>query len=420
MFDWADPIFDGIAGVLAWFYSLVPDYTFAICMLTLAIMLLFTPLTLRGARTMTKTQALQPELAQLRKKHTGDRQKLNEETMKLYQANGVSPLGGCLPNLAQIPIFIVLYRVIWNLRIPEQNPVDKPFPRNLSPDSQLYQDIVDAGGEMRSLGMDLSEAAKDVIQSDFVEGLPYLGLVAVTFLLAWLQQRQMAARRGGAAMPNRQMEIMMKYMPFMLPVFSFFVPAALVPYFIVSSIYRMLTQAFIHATMKPSKPLVTAESSDDVIEAETVSEPEPPPQVPNQRSRKALDAEAARRAAREQRRAERRSGSRNSSHESAPEPAPPEPSETSSVRRTRSSEERVTDAASVHAGAEPVRVGTRPLSVAASAVGASPNQSRSPSRVAAPQETAGRAIAASDECDGDFCGELGLRHGVDRDDGPHR
>ena len=349
MFDWADPIFDGIAGVLAWFYSLVPDYTFAICMLTLAIMLLFTPLTLRGARTMTKTQALQPELAQLRKKHTGDRQKLNEETMKLYQANGVSPLGGCLPNLAQIPIFIVLYRVIWNLRIPEQNPIDKPFPRNLSPDSQLYQDIVNAGGEMRSLGMDLSEAAKDVIQSDFVEGLPYLGLVAVTFLLAWLQQRQMAARRGNTAMPNRQMEIMMKYMPFMLPVFSFFVPAALVPYFIVSSVYRMLTQAFIHATMKPAKPLVTPESSDDVIEAETVSEPEPPRQVPNQRSRKALDAEAARRVAREQRRAERRSGSRNSSHESEPEPAPPEPalpepSETPSVRRTRSSEERVTDA----------------------------------------------------------------------------
>ena len=353
MFDWADPIFDGIAGVLAWFYSLVPDYTFAICMLTLAIMLLFTPLTLRGARTMTKTQALQPELAQLRKKHAGDRQKINEETMKLYQANGVSPLGGCLPNLAQIPIFIVLYRVILNLRVTPDNPYPD-YPRNLSEDSDLYSDLVDGigsdgFGEMRSLGMDLAQAAREVVQDDFVEGLPYLGLVAVTFLLAWLQQRQMAARRGNAAMPNRQMEIMMKYMPFMLPVFSFFVPAALVPYFIVSSIYRMLTQAFIHATMKPPKPLVAPESSDDVIEAETVSEPEPPRPVPNQRSRKALDAEAALREAREQRRTERRSGSRNSSHESAPEPspsepAPPEPSEIPSVRRTRSSEERVDDA----------------------------------------------------------------------------
>ena len=346
MFDWAEPIFDGIAAVLAWFYSLVPDYTFAICMLTLAIMLLFTPLTLKGARSMTKMQALQPELTQLRKRHSGDRQAINEEMMKLYQSHGVSPLGGCLPNLVQIPIFIVLYRVIWNLRIPEDNPVDNPFPRNLNTDSAMYQDIVAAGGEMRSLGMDLSEAAKDVIQANFVDGLPYLGLVAITFVLAWLQQRQMARRRGNAAMPNRQMEIMMKYLPFMLPVFSFFVPAALVPYFIVSSIYRMLTQAFIHATMKPPQPLVEGSSTDKVIEAEAVPEPKPesPRQVPNQRSRKALDAEAARRAERERRSAERKTGSRNASSEPEPEPTPLEPAEPPPVRRTRSSDERVSEA----------------------------------------------------------------------------
>ena len=345
MFDWADPIFDGIAAVLAWFYSLVPDYTFAICMLTLAIMLLFTPLTLRGARSMTKMQGLQPEMTALRKRHGSDRQKLNEEMMKLYQSHGVSPLGGCLPNLVQIPIFIVLYRVIWNLRIPDDNHlIDNPFPRNLSPDSQMYKDIVDAEGEMRSLGMDLSKVAKDVVQADFVDGLPYLGLIAITFVLAWLQQRQMARRRGNAAMPNRQMEIMMKYLPFMLPVFSFFVPAALVPYFIVSSIYRMLQQAFIHATMKPPEPLAAAESDAKVIEAEAVPEPEPSRQVPNQRSRKALDAEAERRAERERRRAERREGSQNSSGERAPAPAPPEPSESPTIRRTRSSEERVVDA----------------------------------------------------------------------------
>ena len=343
MFDWADPIFDGIAAVLAWFYSLVPDYTFAICMLTLAIMLVFTPLTLRGARSMTKMQALQGELTQLRKRHAGDRQQLNEEMMKLYQANGVNPLGGCLPNLVQIPIFIVLYRVIWNLRIPDDNPIDNPFPRNLSRDSQMYEDIVAAGGEMRSLGMDLSEVAKDVVQADFVEGLPYLGLVAVTFVLAWLQQRQMAARRGNAAMPNRQMEIMMKYLPFMLPVFSFFVPAALVPYFIVSSIYRMLQQAFIHATMKPPQPLVGADADDDDGEAETAPEP-PPRQVPNQRSRKALDAEAARREERARRRADRQTSAGGSLSGRTSGSASPASSDAPVVRRTRSSEERVVDA----------------------------------------------------------------------------
>lgn len=339
-----DVIFDGIAGVMAWFYSLVNDYTFAIAMLTLAIMLVFTPLTLRGARSMTKQQALQPEMAQLRKQYAGDRQKMNEEIMKLYQAHGVSPLGGCLPNLVQIPIFFVLYRVIWNLRIPTPNPPnpgDDPYPRNLNPDSQMYEDIVAADGELRSLGMDLAKSAREVVQADFVEGLPYLALVGVTFLLAFLQQRQMARRRGSAAMPNRQMEIMMKYLPFMLPVFSFFVAAALVPYFIVSSVYRMLTQAFIHATMKPPQSIAADRSDGEVIEAETVPEPEtdPAPErpVPNQRSRKALDAEAARRAARAERRAERRIDSPPAQNNGAGESQPEDPPV---VRRTRASSER--------------------------------------------------------------------------------
>ncbi len=353
MFAWADPIFDGLAAVLAWFYSLVPDYTFAICMLTLLIMLVFTPLTLRGARSMTKMQALQPEMAQLRKRHSGDRQKLNEEMMKLYQSHGVSPLGGCLPNLVQIPIFIVLYRVILNLRVTPDSPhfYNDPsnpdsYPRNLSEDTDLFADLVaaisDGFGEMRSLGMDLAQSAREVVQADFVDGLPYLALIAVTFLLAWLQQRQMARRRGNSAMPNRQMEIMMKYLPFMLPVFSFFVPAALVPYFIVSSIYRILQQAFIHARMKPAQPLAAGTSTDEVIEAETV--PEPQRHVPNQRSRKALDAEAARRVERERRSAERRAGSRNASSLPEPEATPPESAEPPPVRRTRSSGERVDEA----------------------------------------------------------------------------
>ena len=349
MSDVIDPVFDGLAWILAWFYSLIPDFTFAICMLTLAIMLVFTPLTLRGARAMTKTQALQPEMTRLRKQYAGDRQKINEETMKLYGAHGVSPLGGCLPNLVQLPIFFVLYRVILNLRITP----DDPLPRNLSSDADLYSDLVDAVGsdgfgQMRSLSMDLAKSVWEVLTdasdvAGFLKGLPYLGLVAVTFILAWLQQRQMAKRRaGGPAAPNRQMELMMKYMPFMLPVFSFIVPAALVPYFIVSSLYRMLTQAFIHATMKPLQPL-----TNGVIEAETVDEPEATPrrQVPNQRSRKVLDAEAVRQAERERRSVERRNRS-NSPPGDTPsnrvtdgsDDDPPE------IRRTRSSSERVADA----------------------------------------------------------------------------
>ena len=160
----------------------------------------------------------------------------------------------------QIPIFFVLYRVIWNLRIPDPNPPnpgDDPYPRNLETlIRRCTRTSSRRAGELRSLGMDLAKSAPRSCAGRLRGRAAVLGaLVAITFVLAWLQQRQMARRRGNAALPNRQMELMMKYLPFMLPVFSFFVAAALVPYFIVSSIYRMLTQAFIHATMKPPQSI---------------------------------------------------------------------------------------------------------------------------------------------------------------------
>ena len=104
-------MFDAIATVLAWFYSLIPNYAIAIALLTLTVMVLLTPLTLKGTKSMLQMQRLQPEMKKIQQQYKGDRQKLNEELMKFYQENKINPLGGCLPLLIQMPVFIVLYRV---------------------------------------------------------------------------------------------------------------------------------------------------------------------------------------------------------------------------------------------------------------------------------------------------------------------
>ncbi|HCB34543.1 MAG TPA: hypothetical protein DEP69_05185, partial [Acidimicrobiaceae bacterium] len=320
MGDFFDPLFDGLAWVLAVSYDLVDGligsnaYAVAIVMLTMAIMVVFTPLTIKGTRSMMQMSQLQPEIKRLQAKHRGDRRALNEEMMQLYQANKVNPLGGCLPMLVQIPVFFVLYRVINGLT----NMETEGWPRNLSESSQMYRDLRADNGEMRSLGMDLAKSANEVLRDNFVESLPYLALVLVTFGLAWFQQRQMRSRRGGATQPNKQMEIMMKVMPFMLPVFSFLVPAALAVYFVTSSLYRIGQQAFIHRTMKPP----TGASLIDVEPVESKTKPSDddgrsgtghrtpreidPPKVSNERSKKALDADARRLADRAERSAQRK------------------------------------------------------------------------------------------------------------------
>ncbi|MED5292315.1 MAG: membrane protein insertase YidC [Actinomycetota bacterium] len=301
-------MFDLIARVLAWFYDFSGSYAIAIVLLTFLIMLILTPLTLKGTRSMMRIQQLQPELKRIQAQHKGDRQKINEATMALYQQHGANPLAGCLPTLVQLPVFIVLYRVINGLTKMGGDGI--PNPSYLKKESALYQDLVADNGEMVSFGIDLSEAAKDVIQANFVDGLPYLALVAITFVLSFLQQAQMKAHRGDAAAQNPQMEMLMKIMPYMLPIFAFLVQAALGVYFIASSLYRIAQQSFIHKTMKP----VTTDATP--IEAELIEEEAPTKEVTNQRSKKAIAAQDERRKAREERSKQRKSGRRPSSTKS--------------------------------------------------------------------------------------------------------
>src|SRR5687768_409722 len=110
-----DGLFEIIAKTLSVFYDLVPNYAIAIAMLTLVVMVVTTPFTLKGTRSMIQMQRLQPEMRRLQLKYKDDRQKLNEELMAFYKENQLNPLGGCLPLLLQAPIFFILYNVVRGL-----------------------------------------------------------------------------------------------------------------------------------------------------------------------------------------------------------------------------------------------------------------------------------------------------------------
>jgi len=265
MFDFvAEPL----AAVLAFFYSIVPNYAVAIFMLTVVIMMVLTPLTLKSTRSMTAMQELQPEIKALQAKHRGDRQKLNEEMMKLYQERGVNPLGGCLPMLVQLPFFFAIFTVIQGLtRTPAGSTGFEP--KFVSPDTQLYKDLV-GQTEMVSFGIDLARSANEVLRASFVDSLPYLLLVGLTALFAYLQQRQMAHRRresGAPALPSQQ-QMLMKVLPYIGVFFAFFFPAALVIYWVTSSLWRIGQQSYINRTM-------TLASASKVVDVtEVPAEPE--------------------------------------------------------------------------------------------------------------------------------------------------
>src|SRR3954467_9961502 len=108
-------MFDAFAKALAFFYELYPSYGGAIVLFTLSIMLVLTPLSIKSTRSMIKMQRVQPELKRLQEQYKGDREALNREMMAFYQANNVNPLASCLPMLLQMPVFIVLFRILRGL-----------------------------------------------------------------------------------------------------------------------------------------------------------------------------------------------------------------------------------------------------------------------------------------------------------------
>jgi YidC/Oxa1 family membrane protein insertase len=98
-----------ILKLMNWLHRYIPNYGIVIILLTLVSKVLFYPLTVKSVRSMKAMQSLQPQVNSLRAKYKNDPRKLQEETLALYRRQGVNPMGGCLPMVAQVPIFYALY-----------------------------------------------------------------------------------------------------------------------------------------------------------------------------------------------------------------------------------------------------------------------------------------------------------------------
>ncbi|MFM8601400.1 MAG: YidC/Oxa1 family membrane protein insertase, partial [Actinomycetota bacterium] len=191
---------------------------------------------------MLEMQQLQPEMRKLQNQYRGDRQKLNEEMMKLYQEHKINPLASCLPLLAQMPVFIIMFRVIHGLtHIPTGS---KGFlPKYIAQDSELYLSLV-GKTEMRAFGLDLARSPLEVIQSGFVDGLPYAFLIVVLCGLFFVQQRMVASRATSPTMSAGQAKVM-QYLPVAFAVFQVFLLTGLVIYYLVQAVVRIVQQWYI-------------------------------------------------------------------------------------------------------------------------------------------------------------------------------
>lgn len=241
-------LLDGMGSVLAFFYSAIPSYGVAIIGLTVLVRLVLFPLTAKQARSQLKMTQAAPEIKRIQAQFKDDKQKQNEAVMKYYKENKINPVAGCLPLVAQMPIFFALFAVL-----------REPF-KHLPSGSNLYDafcvDAIQKGVDctketvigLRFLGMDLSKAASDG-KDGFTDALPYYLLIALVVLTGYLQFKQTQSR--ATSQVNPQMAMMGKIFPVMFAFISFSLPSGVVLYFLVSNAWQIGQQALIYGHLMP-------------------------------------------------------------------------------------------------------------------------------------------------------------------------
>jgi YidC/Oxa1 family membrane protein insertase len=235
-----DGIREAMGYVLAFFYGIVPNAGFAIIMLTVCVRLILFPLTAKQAKSMIAMQRAQPEIKKLQAKYKNDKQKLNEELMKFYKENSINPLGGCLPLIAQMPIFIALYQTL--------RQIQHFIPTN----SAMFQDICSGKSAAKCtapvldfFGMNLAQSANSAPKG-FGNALPYYVLVGLVVITAFLQQRQTMRNQ---VQVNQQMQVIGKVMPVVFGFISISIPAGVVLYFFTSNLWQIGQQEVVYRTI---------------------------------------------------------------------------------------------------------------------------------------------------------------------------
>lgn len=243
------PIYWVISGLVVLFHRLFTPlfgadsgvtWTLAIVMLTVVIRTALIPLFVKQINSARNVQLMQPKVAELQKKYGHDRERLGQETMKLYKEEGVNPMASCLPLFLQMPIFLGLFRVLQGVadNTPRGAFFKGPENRHLV-DSLRNSEIFGAGLADRIFPIE-SFGATQVLGILLVVAM--VGVFFVTQLQLMRKNMPPESQTGQAA----QMQKMMLYFfPVVYAMSATFIPIGVLVYWLTSNVWTMVQQAIL-------------------------------------------------------------------------------------------------------------------------------------------------------------------------------
>ncbi|WP_455139102.1 YidC/Oxa1 family membrane protein insertase [Thermophilibacter sp.] len=240
MWDW----FIGfLTTVLAGIEGFVGDWGLAVIILTVIIRLLLTPLMTHSTKSTARMQVMQPKLQEIQQRYADDPQRQAEELRKVYADMKFNPLGGCLPLILQMPVFFGLFSVVRAV------PQDASFFSILPSISTSCATMVGAG--------------------DWAAAAPYIVFVLLFGVLTFLPMA-LTARTQDAAQRSQTM-VMSAVMALMMLWFGWGVPAAVLLYYVTSSLWQVVQQQVItRRVMEKAKAEAEAEAANKPVEVDVV------------------------------------------------------------------------------------------------------------------------------------------------------
>ncbi|MFF4416004.1 membrane protein insertase YidC [Streptosporangium sp. NPDC001559] len=286
--SWLNWLYTAVAQVITWIHQAYSSFldpnsglTWALTIITLTVLmrLLIFPLFLKQMRSSKKMQELAPKVQEIRKRYKNDKQRMNQEVMALYQGQGANPLGGCLPVVAQFPIFISMFTVL-----------------NAMAHGQLKfgmtQQLVDSARAAHIFGAPLpatfwsSDAQLAAFGANPIQTKIVLAIfVAVSSLTTFLTVRQ-SVTRSMAQMPDNPMAQQQKILMYISPLFAIFslnFPLGLILYWVTTNLWTLGQQHWFYsrnpAPVADAKGnMVTPEPKPGLLgKAKKAPEPEEPP-----------------------------------------------------------------------------------------------------------------------------------------------
>ena len=219
--SWLASISDVLLFIMEKIVGVVGNYGLAIVLLTVFVKLCLLPLTRKSMRSQHKMQQVQPLIKEAKEKYKNDPKKQQQETMRIFKENGVSPVGGCLPMLIQLPIFFALYGTFSRSFLIRQQPFIPGWINDLSQPDHLF---------------------KLPFTIPFVDW-SYFNLLPVIYLIMQLIHMHMMPKSADPT--AQQQQKMMKYMPIIFVFIFYSMPSGLVLYFVTQSFLTVIEHIWI-------------------------------------------------------------------------------------------------------------------------------------------------------------------------------